>query len=87
MGDATEGHRVMTDGVFGFYGYYYMITGIHFMHVPGGMGVLTICFMKARCEAMGKNFTLWLESGATFWHMVDLLWVLLYPMFYLLRVI
>jgi nitric oxide reductase NorE protein len=49
-----------------------------------GMGLLLICYVKAG-KPIDDKYVLWIESGACFWHMVDMLWVLLFPMFYLLR--
>jgi len=68
-----------------FYMYYYMFTGIHFLHVLIGMGVLA--FM-AHYVADGKFSAIkvgHIESGASFWHMVDLLWIALFALLYLLR--
>jgi nitric oxide reductase NorE protein len=68
-----------------FYMYYYMFTGIHFMHVLIGMGVLAL---MARYSWSGefqaekiRNF----ESGASFWHLVDLLWIVLFALLYLVK--
>lgn len=84
-GDAAEGHGVMADGVFGFFGYYYVLTGVHFLHVVVGVGVLITLILKARPREMDPKLLPWIESGASFWHLVDLLWVMLFPMFYLLK--
>jgi nitric oxide reductase NorE protein len=79
--DALAGHSPSSNP---FFGYYYAITGIHCMHVMLGMGLLLICYVKAS-KPIDDKYVLWIESGACFWHMVDMLWVLLFPMFYLLR--
>jgi nitric oxide reductase NorE protein len=68
-----------------FYMYYYVFTGIHFMHVLIGMSVLA--FM-AHYAAKGEFTPLKLshfESGASFWHVVDLLWIALFALLYLLQ--
>jgi nitric oxide reductase NorE protein len=78
-------HSGITLSTNDFYMYYYMFTGIHFMHVLLGMGVLT---MLARYTAGGMVDAIKirnLESGATFWHFVDLLWIILFALFYLLK--
>jgi nitric oxide reductase NorE protein len=68
-----------------FYMYYFMLTGIHLIHVVIGLGVLTFLWHTARsAELDEKNINL-LESGASFWHMVDILWIVLFALFYLLR--
>ena len=68
-----------------FFVYYYMFTGIHLLHVLIGMGLLG--FM-ARYVAIGQFDMIKmrnLESGASFWHLVDLLWIVLFPLLYLVR--
>lgn len=82
---AAAGHAIMVNGLFGFFGYYYVLTGIHFLHVIVGTALLLVCFLKARSEATDESILRWIESGASFWHLVDMLWVVLFPMLYLLR--
>ncbi len=73
-----------------FYMYYYVLTGIHFMHVLIGLGVL---LFMARYAAAGDPAAGGLdaakighlESGASFWHLVDLLWIALFGLLYLLQ--
>jgi nitric oxide reductase NorE protein len=79
--DISAGHSITTNE---FFGYYFAITGIHFLHVLVGLTVLWICFRKA-ARHDDARLLVWIESGGCFWHMVDMLWVLLFPMFYLLR--
>jgi len=68
-----------------FYMYYYALTGAHFLHFVGGMIALAVLWFLAGREATvsRKTFNL-IESGALYWHMVDLLWLFLFPMLYLL---
>jgi nitric oxide reductase NorE protein len=47
------------------------------------MGVLMYLWLRLRKPVLGGNDFLAIESGATFWHLVDLLWVVLFPLFYL----
>ena len=60
-----------------FFQLYYLMTGFHAMHVVAGILILGIVTRWNSHENM--------ETGAAFWHMVDLIWVLLYPLIYLLR--
>lgn len=66
-----------------FFMYYYIFTGIHFVHVIIGCGVLVWMQMPSR-RAVGAGLR-FMESGACFWHMVDLLWIVLFPLIYLSR--
>lgn len=64
-----------------FYTYYYALTGLHFIHVVVGLVLLGI--IAAKTSRPPGNYMTWLESGALYWHMVDILWVFLFPLFYL----
>jgi nitric oxide reductase NorE protein len=61
------------------------LTGIHFLHFIVGIGALLMMFAKSRREALDARFVTWIESVGCYWHMVDLLWIMLFPMLYLLR--
>lgn len=79
--DVMAGHTITSDP---FFGYYFAITGVHFLHVLVGLVVLGITLGKAG-RRDDRSLLVWAESGGCFWHMVDMLWVVLFPMFYLLR--
>jgi nitric oxide reductase NorE protein len=68
-----------------FYSFYYMFTGIHLLHVLVGMGVLTYLLTRTRRGDPGASHIAAMEGGGAFWHMVDLIWVVLFALFYLLR--
>jgi len=68
-----------------FYSFYYMFTGIHLLHVLIGMGVLTYLLALSRRGDPGASYVAAMECGGAFWHMVDLIWVVLFALFYLLR--
>jgi nitric oxide reductase NorE protein len=68
-----------------FYTYYFAFTGIHFLHFAIGIGALLMMVFKARSDALDAKFVTWIESVGCYWHMVDLLWIMLFPMLYLLR--
>jgi nitric oxide reductase NorE protein len=68
-----------------FYTYYFAFTGIHFLHFIIGIGALLMMVVKARQDALDAKFVTWIESVGCYWHMVDLLWIMLFPMLYLLR--
>ncbi|HMN37668.1 MAG TPA: cytochrome c oxidase subunit 3 [Hyphomicrobium sp.] len=60
-----------------FFTFYFLITGFHALHVVAGIVILGII---ARWDSI-RN----IETGIAFWHMVDLVWVLLFPIIYLLK--
>lgn len=66
-----------------YFVYYFILTGLHALHVISGMVVLAIMTRKADRDGYLPGSVEGLENGATFWHMVDLLWVFIFPVLYL----
>lgn len=60
-----------------FYTFYWLLTLFHAAHVVAGIIILGLVSIRAGADGV--------EAGAQFWHMVDLVWVLLFPVIYLLR--
>jgi nitric oxide reductase NorE protein len=65
--------------------FYISLTFFHFMHVILGMVILGILWVQARKGVYGAHDAHGLESGAAYWHMVDLLWIVLFPLVYVMR--
>jgi nitric oxide reductase NorE protein len=68
-----------------FFMYYFVLTGLHLFHYLGGMVALLVALIRARKSRLDTGYTRWIESVGVYWHMVDLIWVFLFPMLYLLR--
>jgi nitric oxide reductase NorE protein len=68
-----------------FYMFYFLLTAFHFFHVLAAMVFLTILLFKTRAGRYGSQDMHALETGAAFWHMVDLLWIVLFPLIYVMR--
>lgn len=68
-----------------FYLLYFMLTGFHFLHVVVGMILLSILLVHTARGAYGSHNCHAIETGAAFWHMVDLLWIVLFPLVYVMR--
>ena len=66
-----------------FFMFYFFISCIHLVHVLAGMVVLVLVVSKRGGEALLVRERSSLDSAASYWHMVDLLWVLIFPMLYL----
>ena len=60
-----------------FFTLYFLLTGFHFLHVIFGLILLAIVAVWDSIDN--------LETGAAYWHMVDLVWVLIFPIVYLVR--
>jgi len=66
-----------------FFQFYYVITGVHLSHVVLGLIVLGVLVRELR--APGRRRSRIVESGALYWHMVDLLWVVIFGLLYVMR--
>lgn len=67
-----------------FYGLYFFMTGLHALHIIVGLvfiGIITNLIMKDKIHS--ENFVLHENSGL-YWHLVDLIWIFLFPLFYLI---
>ncbi len=62
-----------------YWGFYFLMTGLHAFHVIVGAIVLFIVMMGAR---KGKNYQR-IEVAGLYWHMVDLIWIFLFPLLYI----
>ncbi|MCG8519841.1 MAG: cytochrome c oxidase subunit 3 [Pseudomonadales bacterium] len=65
-----------------FFMFYFFLTFFHFLHVVVGQGVLLALARKARRPWQDDRDTNAMESGACYWHMVDLVWLALFPLLY-----
>ncbi|MGB0956143.1 MAG: cytochrome c oxidase subunit 3 [Panacagrimonas sp.] len=68
-----------------FFMYYYVFTGIHLLHLLIGLGVLAFLISISRRGNFDDRNMMMLEGGASFWHMVDLLWIVLFPLLYMFQ--
>lgn len=66
-----------------FYSFYFFMTGVHFLHVLGGMVFIAHCLMRARAGAGQPGYVVTIENTGLFWHFVDLLWLFIFPLLYL----
>jgi cytochrome c oxidase subunit 3 len=67
-----------------FFGLYYMMTGLHALHVFIGMVLLTINLIKIKLGRVNQANYLLLENSGLYWHLVDLIWIFLFPLLYLI---
>jgi cytochrome c oxidase subunit 3 len=67
-----------------FYGLYYVMTGLHGLHVLVGVGVLSVMLVFLLNEKINQSHLAGLENSGLYWHLVDIVWIFLYPLFYLI---
>ncbi|WP_371744176.1 cytochrome c oxidase subunit 3 [Mycobacterium sp. DL592] len=77
---ASDGH---TPGDNHFYLYYFILTGLHLLHVLIGIVVLVLLLTQTRRVDLSATRLAVIEGGGCFWHLVDLLWIVLFPLLYL----
>lgn len=68
-----------------FYMFYLSLTMFHFLHVILGMIILFAIAIKAKNGAYSAQNHVGVETGAVYWHMVDLVWIVLFPLVYIIR--
>jgi nitric oxide reductase NorE protein len=66
-----------------FFMFYYMLTGVHLFHVALGLLILGVVVRELRNPRRRRMSMV--ESGATYWHMVDLLWIVIFALLYVMR--
>ncbi len=66
-----------------FFTLYFLITAFHFLHVVLGMVILIFMLIRTLKHGYHDNYS-GFESGACYWHMVDMLWVILFPLIYVI---
>lgn len=78
---AEQGINFLTND---FYTLYYTLTGLHFTHVVLGTAVLAYFAHALRRKKWTEKNLFYLETSAIYWHMVDLLWIVIFTLIYLL---
>jgi len=68
-----------------FYGMYYSMTGLHALHVLIGVIILSFMLIFLIRGSINKSDYIKLENSGLYWHLVDLIWIFLFPLFYLLH--
>ena len=67
-----------------FFSLYFMMTGLHGVHVLTGMILIFWIFLKSRKGAFSSKYYTPVELVGIFWHLVDLVWIYLFPLLYLI---
>lgn len=68
-----------------YFSFYFCMTGLHASHVIAGMGLITWCIVRAHKGEFNSEYYTPLECVGLFWHLVDLIWIYLFPLLYLIR--
>jgi cytochrome c oxidase subunit III len=68
-----------------FYGLYFVMTGLHALHVAVGIGVILFVAALVARGRVHPGRPGWIENVGLYWHLVDIVWIFLFPLFYLIR--
>jgi cytochrome c oxidase subunit 3 len=66
-----------------FFTLYYVMTGLHALHVTIGVCVLLVLAVLAGRGKFSPTYFTPVELGGLYWHLVDIVWIFLFPLFYL----
>jgi len=67
-----------------FFSLYFMMTGLHGIHVLVGMGLITWILIRSLRKEFGPTYYTPVELTGLYWHLVDLIWIYLFPLLYLI---
>jgi cytochrome c oxidase subunit 3 len=67
-----------------FFGLYYVMTGIHGLHVLIGICLIAFMVFFTRRKKITRQDPIRLENTGLYWHFVDIIWIYLFPLFYLI---
>ncbi len=66
-----------------YFSFYFMMTGLHGIHVLAGMCLVAWVMIRANRGEFGPNYYTPVEGVGLFWHLIDLIWIFLFPLLYL----
>jgi cytochrome c oxidase subunit 3 len=81
VGDSIQGSH----GYATFFSFYFMMTGLHGIHIVVGIGVLTWILMRAKRGEFSNAYYTPVELVGLYWHVVDMIWIYLFPLYYLIQ--
>lgn len=67
-----------------FFSIYYMMTGVHGVHVMIGIGLMIWLVVKAKKNVIHSGYYTPVEITGLYWHLVDVIWIFLFPLLYLI---
>lgn len=68
-----------------FFGIYFLMTGLHGIHVIGGIGAISWLLVRSMKGQFGPRYYTPVDLVGLYWHLVDVIWIFLFPLLYLIR--
>jgi cytochrome c oxidase subunit III len=81
QGDAIVGSH----GYATFFAFYFMMTGLHGIHILGGIAALSWILARTRRGEFSSEYYTPVDLVGLYWHLVDLIWIYLFPLYYLIQ--
>jgi cytochrome c oxidase subunit 3 len=81
------GSEILTERGYGdvlFFGLYYFMTGLHALHIIIGLAFIGFVFVRILNDKIDSGNFAHHENAGLYWHLVDLIWIFLFPLFYLI---
>jgi cytochrome c oxidase subunit 3 len=75
---ADQGHAQL------FFSIYFAMTGLHALHMVIGVGILLILIVQARKGRFSASYYTPVDVAGLYWHFVDIIWIFLFPLLYLI---
>ena len=75
----------LVEGLPLYFSFYYLMTGLHASHVMIGLALIAWMLLKTYKKQIGSHHYMPLEYVGLFWHLVDLIWIFLFPLLYLVE--
>ncbi len=66
-----------------FFVFYFIMTGLHALHMTIGLGILSVLFFRTFIGSTSADYPTPIQMGALYWHFIDIVWVFLYAIFYI----
>jgi cytochrome c oxidase subunit 3 len=74
-----------SEGEILFFGLYFVMTGLHALHIIVGMIIIAFALAGVQAGKVHADRPSLLENAGLYWHLVDLIWIFLFPLFYLIH--
>lgn len=75
----------LSHGYATFFAFYFMMTGLHAIHIIAGIAVLSWIFVRAKRNEFSKDYYTPVDLVGLYWHLVDMIWIYLFPLYYLIK--
>jgi cytochrome c oxidase subunit III len=80
----SESLQELGQGEVLFFGLYFFMSGLHALHILIGLVLLGVMVRKVQKGTQDQGYYIQVENSGLYWHLVDLIWIYLFPLFYLI---